>query len=378
MRVDLYLKHFPPQGSPLRVGTCKAVHGLASGLKDCGVQVTVLCEGPKPSVCHSPAGYDIVCYRNDRPYRSFRLSEDLERHVRMRAEQDALIVANGIFNPSVYGVGRAARRAGVPYVMAPHGAYDLPLFQRNPHLKWPYWYLYERPTLQAASAVQVLDERHREWTEHRGVQTPVVEVPNGYSPGDVRPRTALRWRRSGRVRLLYWGRMHVQQKGLDLLLEAFARLTSTIPMDLTLQGPDWHGEKRWILREIARLELDHHVHVLDPDFVHPPTELMADYDVVCMPSRYEGFGLSALEAMLAGRPVLVTELSGVAPHVVRAGGGVVVQPDVQSIVDGLVTLLENRADWQQMGLGAFHYVVENLSWKAIAQNAMFHYRQLVQ
>jgi len=296
----------------------------------------------------------------------------------MRAEQDALIVANGIFNPSVYGVGRAARRAGVPYVMAPHGAYDLPLFQRNPHLKWPYWYLYERPTLQAASAVQVLDERHREWTEHRGVQTPVVEVPNGYSPGDVRPRTALRWRRSGRVRLLYWGRMHVQQKGLDLLLEAFARLTSTIPMDLTLQGPDWHGEKRWILREIARLELDHHVHVLDPDFVHPPTELMADYDVVCMPSRYEGFGLSALEAMLAGRPVLVTELSGVAPHVVRAGGGVVVQPDVQSIVDGLVTLLENRADWQQMGLGAFHYVVENLSWKAIAQNAMFHYRQLVQ
>lgn len=377
MHVDLYLRHFPPRGGPLRVGTCKAVHGLASGLKMCGVDVAVLCEGPTASVFHSDAGYDVICHRTSYPYRSFRLSADLHRHLRMRADQSALVVVNGIFHPAVYALSRAARRSGVPYVVAPHGAYDRPLFQRNPHLKWPYWYLCERPALRSAHAVQVLDQRHRTWTQRRGIDTPTVEVPNGFAPEDVNPRTALRWRRNGRVRLLYWGRMHIQQKGIDLLLEAFAQLSDVIPMELTLQGPDWHGERKLVQETVARLGVSSKVRVLEPDFENSPPLVMSEYDIVCMPSRYEGFGLAALEAMLAARPVLVTGLSGIGPHVERSGCGVIVQPDVRSIVEGLTTLLERRALWPEMGRSGFDYALEYLNWRSIAERAIEHYRPLV-
>ena len=39
------------------------------------------------------------------------------------------------------------------------------------------------------------------------------------------------------------------------------------------------------------------------------------HDLFVLPSRFEGFGLSALEAMLAARPVLVSDVAGLAPHI---------------------------------------------------------------
>ena len=377
MNFYLYLKHFPGDGGPLRVGTSKAVHGLASGLAACGAQVSVLCEGRERVSRTAPAGYRVECFQNAGAYRSFRVTQQLQEFLQDKVDRASLIILNGIFHPAVFGVSRLVQRLGIPYVMAPHGAYDRPLFQRNAHLKWPYWFACEKPALRKALAIQVLDGRQDEWTLRRGINTPSVEVPNGFAAEDVYPESFLHWRAHGRVRLLYWGRMHIQQKGLDALLDAVAALAPSTQMELTLQGPDWHGEKQLLMRRAARLGLDGSARFLDPDFDTPPPRVMSDYDILCMPSRYEGFGLAALEGMLAGRPLLVSEPSGIARHVRASGCGVVVKPEKQAIERGLVELMDRRSEWRDLGRRGREYALQSLNWKAIAHTALERYQSLV-
>ncbi len=377
MNFYLYLKHFPSDAGPLRVGTSKAVHGLASGLAACGAQVSVLCEGDERVSFRSAAGYDVECFHNSGAYRSFRVARQLQTFIQDTVDRASLVILNGIFHPAVSGMSRLLRQCGLPYVMAPHGAYDRPVFQRNAHLKWPYWYAFEKPALRNALAIQVLDERQDKWTACRGIRTPSVEVPNGFATEDLYPESRLRWSGHGRVRLLFWGRMHTQQKGLDLLLDAVAALSATVPTELTVQGPDWHGEKLSLMRRATRLRIDGITRFLDPDFDTPPPEVMSEYDILCMPSRYEGFGLAALEGMLAARPLLVSEPSGIARHVLASGCGLVVKPNKNAVEEGLEQLVQRRSEWRDMGCRGREYALQTLNWNAIARAALDRYQALV-
>jgi glycosyltransferase involved in cell wall biosynthesis len=98
--------------------------------------------------------------------------------------------------------------------------------------------------------------------------------------------------------------------------------------------------------------------------------------VFCLPSRFEGFGLAALEAMLAARVLLVSGRAGIARHVAASGCGVVVEPTLARVGEGLLALLQRRAEWRGMGLAGRRYALANLQWKNIAASALEQYRRL--
>lgn len=101
------------------------------------------------------------------------------------------------------------------------------------------------------------------------------------------------------------GRLH-PQKGFDLLIPAFraAQLTG-VTLDIFGDGPD-----RAKLEALAAgdPQIVFHGHLPDP------TSAMAAVDAVAMPSRREPYGLVALEAMAAGRPLLVSHTDGLQDH----------------------------------------------------------------
>src|SRR5262249_11200581 len=150
---------------------------------------------------------------------------------------------NGMFHPSVFALGQWLRRLGVSYVVAPHGSYDRGVFQHNPHLKWPYWFLFERRLLERAQAIQVLDTRHADLLRDLGIDTRIIATENGVTPESVPEQSQLRWRcADGPVRLVYLGRIDAHYKGLDVLLDALARADARTT--LTLHGPDWGDRAR--------------------------------------------------------------------------------------------------------------------------------------
>jgi glycosyltransferase involved in cell wall biosynthesis len=375
MTLFIYARHFPLALGPKQEGVAKAVHGLAIALAESGMKVTVLCEGNRSGILEDPQGYEIHCFANPKQDASFQISPELCRYLQTEVQSGDRVLLNGIFNRSVYGVSRELKKLRIPYIIAPHDPYHPSIFRRNAQLKYPYWWLFERRLLRDARAVQVLDPRHAEWIAKLGIKTPVVSVPNGFDAADILPEERLVWDRSRSPQLFFLGRMDTYNKGLDLLIEAFAKFPQRAAAHLTIQGPDW-GDRAGLEAQAQALQADSFITFLDPDYQHSPSELALKYDIFCITSRFEGFSLSALEAMLAGRVLLVSEVAGIAPHVQASGCGVVVDPQVTSIQAGLQALLDCRDRWPEMGQRGRKYVLENLQWKQIAERAMQQYSEL--
>lgn len=376
MQVTVYLKHFPAVG-PTNDGVSTSIDGLASGLAENGANVTVLCEGPARRSVRTVGGYGVECFPNQKPFRTFALAPELTRYVAEQvAPRRGVCLVNGMFHPSSYTMGRCLRQHGVPYVMVPHDPYDPVVFRRNPHLKWPYWFLFERRLLRRARAIQVLDERHGAWLPSLGVDTQIIHTENGVAPGSVLAEPELNWREVNEpAHLMFLGRIDAYNKGLDILLDAFARVSMQANVRLTLQGPDW-GDRARLEKRAAEGMAAAWVRFLGPDYKLASPRLIAGHDVFCLPSRFEGFGLAALEAMLAGRVLLVSERAGIARHVRASECGVIVEPTAPGIGRGIVALLRRRAEWREMGLAGRRYALANLQWKSIAANALAQYEML--
>lgn len=115
------------------------------------------------------------------------------------------------------------------------------------------------------------------------------------------------------------GRLH-EQKGYDVLIRALAELPDARAV-IVGDGPD-----RPALEALAgqlgvadRLEL--------VGWRDDAREWLASFDVFTLPSRYEGFPLSIVEAMLAGTPVVATDVGSVPEAVLHGETGLLVRPD---------------------------------------------------
>lgn len=378
MKIYFYTKSFPPDCQLLQSeGTRKAVHGLASGLAECGADVTILCEGEADGLFAMPEGYSIQCFATAKANQSFSIPNGLKQFIRQKLDGSNIVVLSGIFQPSIHAVASYLKKCSIPYVMMPHDPYNPAIFRKNAQLKWLYWHLLERRVLVRAKAVQVLDARHATFLHSLRVKTPVIEVPNGFSPADVHAEDTLSWNTENAPQLFFLGRIDAHNKGLDLLLDAFAQMFKSNDVKLTLQGAD-KGDRQSLEKRATDLAVSDRTRFLSPDYTVSTPLLIKNYDVFCLPSRFEGFGLSALEAMLAGRVLLVSEVAGIAPHVEASGCGVIVAPTVAAIRQGLIELLERRSEWRAMGLKGREYALEHLRWDKIAFAALQQYQKLVE
>jgi glycosyltransferase involved in cell wall biosynthesis len=384
INIYLYVRHFPPEADRHHDGIVKAVHGLATGLVAAGTtlevsakqRVTVLSEGSatQRTSVQTTAGYTLECFANpiqSRP--SFRLSPALKAYIRS-IPPHSIVILNGIFHASIYAMSRLCRKHNVPYIIAPHDVYSPPMFARSPHLKWPYWWLLEKRMLQQAKAVQVLEVRQGEWLRRLGINTTLLTVSNGTIVGSGLANLGVQQHENSVPKLFFFGRMDRHHKGLDLLLKAFSIIVKQTPVELTIQGPN-EGDRPMLERQAQELAIP--VTFLDPEYQRSPVSIISQYDIFCLPSRFEGFGLSALEAMMAERVLLVSEVAGIAPHIEASGCGIVVAPTVTAIVQGLVTLLERRSEWQKMGLQGREYAIQQLDWNRIGAIALRQYLELM-
>jgi glycosyltransferase involved in cell wall biosynthesis len=374
----VYLRHFPAQGDRLNDGLTKVTHGLCAALAKGGAQVTILCESSatEDSICETEAGYRVRCFANPIQHRpSFNLSPSLRQFLQETDFQHSLFVLNGILHPTIYSVSHFLRRRGIFYIVAPHDVYHPRMFQKNRHLKIPYWFLLERRVLGAAKAIQVLSFDQARFLQDRGVKTPIFEVTNGLHEADLCPEESLIWSEGTSPRIFSFGRLDAHHKGLDLLIPAFAEFSDRVAATLTLQGPDG-GSKAQLKHQVNHLDLGDRVEFLDPEY-GSAAAIISRYDIFCLPSRFEGFGLTALEAMVAGRVLLVSREAGIARHVETSGCGVVVGPEPTAISAGLWHLHQRRTEWKAMGLRGRHYALRHLNWQVIGKTALDHYQHVV-
>ena len=166
------------------------------------------------------------------------------------------------------------------------------------------------------------------------VQGPVIRIPNTFRPVYDQP-DAGDAKRDG---LLFVGRL-VSVKGADLAIEALRQLRGRdVDTTLTICGD---GPERDALEQQVR-DADLEKAVTFEGWTEPD-ELAAHYrraELSLVPSRYEPFGIVALEAIASGCPVVVSETGGL-PEAVGDCGLLVPPDDATALADATERALQS-------------------------------------
>jgi glycogen(starch) synthase len=180
----------------------------------------------------------------------------------------------------------------------------------------------------------------------------------------------------GAPRLLCLGRLS-EEKGFDLALGAFALLRDAFPCArLIIAG---NGPARPTLeRQTAELGLAESVDFVGWVAPHEVPALMNAATVVVMPSRYEGFGLVALEAALMARPIVATRVGGLPEVVAHNDTGLLVEPEDSKALAAAISAL--LADWSmaaQMGQAGRLRAQNMFCWTRCVDAYTTLYRELI-
>lgn len=263
----------------------------------------------------------------------FSYSRALAPWLRENAGRFDAVVVHGIWSYPNLAVRRAARQAAKPYGVFVHGALD-PWFNRKyplKHLKKRLYWPLQYPVLRDARAVffTTATERDLAAISFSPNRWNALVVPYGISEPDGDPRAQVeafhaRWPQLRERRyLLYMGRIH-EKKGCDLLLQAFARVAAEAPdVDLVMAGPDQVGWQATLRKMAADLGLGSRVHW--PGMLTGDLKLGAlrAAEVFVLPSHQENFGIAVVEALAAGRPVLISNQVNIWPQIEAEGVGLV-------------------------------------------------------
>ena len=149
-----------------------------------------------------------------------------------------------------------------------------------------------------------------------------------------------------------------RRKGLDILLTALAELRHHHPdLDPLLLIAGAGPEQEALEQQVASLSLQASVRLLGRRNDAP--DLLGLADAFVLPSRREGMGVAALEAMAVGCPVVASRVGGLQITVKDELTGLLVPPeDPQALTEALARLLTDAELRQQMGLQGIEHIGE--------------------
>lgn len=123
------------------------------------------------------------------------------------------------------------------------------------------------------------------------------------------------------VQVGFLGRL-AQQKGVDILIEAVARMDRSCPVEVLVVGDG--AERNRLQSQAARMGLGDRVRFLGHR--QDALQAIAAVDVIALPSRWEGHSISLLECMALGKAIVATRIKGNVETIVDGCSGLLVEP----------------------------------------------------
>ncbi len=173
------------------------------------------------------------------------------------------------------------------------------------------------------------------------------------------------------TRVVAWhGRVQIDKKGLDVLLDAWDRICSARPDDdilllLVGNGRDADALRRRLASTQKTRWVDRYVFNR-----HELWAYLSAADLYTIPSRREGFAVAVLEAMACGLPPVCSDVPGVADAVPGGeddGGIIVPHENDQALSVALLRLLDDQALAQRLGAIARWRVEDQFSLQVVGQ-----------
>jgi glycosyltransferase involved in cell wall biosynthesis len=270
-----------------------------------------------------------------------------------------------------------------PLVITAHGSLGsylgVDLGRRDHMLHVAHNVIAER-VFRAADKVIALNRFERQHYIRLGVDPQKIAViPNGIVPNEFK-QGHYSFREEHGIEgpmLLFVGRL-AKIKGLDTLVQAFRLVKSQNFHDvkLVIVGEDW-GFKQNLLELRERSNISDDILILD----HPSREdIVSAYqasDMVVLPSNYETFSITILEAFACAKPVIATAVGGIPELVQNGETGLLIRPnDAEELSKAMTYLLREEGVGKKFGEAARWLVTHRFSMDTVAQRIEDLYNEL--
>lgn len=166
--------------------------------------------------------------------------------------------------------------------------------------------------------------------------------------------------------IAFLGRIDMYMKGLDVLFEAFSKLKNK-SVKLKFAG---NGKKKDfnMLKTLAeKLGINHRIEFLGRISEEEKKDFLGKSLFVVMPSRFEGWGISAIESSACGKPVIGTNIPGLKDAIIHNETGILIESENSDILAiEMEKLLINKDERNRLGNNGRVWA-KKFDWDRIAE-----------
>lgn len=368
--------------SPLHGGSAEVPYQLAKALAKRGHQVTVYTGDYKLGLeyIHSSPEIEVHPFKTWLGMAKFYITPGIINKAREEIRRFNVVHLHNYRTFQNIIVFHYIKKYGVPYVLQAHGS--LPRIMSRQKLKQMYDNIWGYRLLKGASRVIAVTKVEAEQYKSMGVSEDKVEIiPHGIdlsefdnlpARGGFRKKYGLS---DSEKIILYLGRIDTT-KGLDLLAKTFTGLSKGVDnARLVITGPD-DGYLPALKKLIKELKIEEKVLFTGPLYGQDKLNAYVDADVYVLPSFYEIFGITVLEALACGTPVIITDRCGLA-DVINGQVGLVVPYDQDQLQDALLRLLTDDDLREGFGKRGKSLVRKKFNWTKIAEQVEKMYQEIL-
>lgn len=354
------------KANPQRMnGVNKVVHQLATHQASLGHHVQVWGITPTPEGAYPNRTYETRLFQSWK--NKFRFDRQLAEAIR-KAPIDTAFHLHGGFIPEFYHAAKVLHASGHQYVFTPHGSYNTIALEKNHLVKSLYFPLFEKKVLDHAKCLHFLGQTELNAADKLAPEKEKVLIPNGQDLNELKFNFKPMDKLDGPI-FGFCGRMDAYTKGLDLLIEAFARYKNDFHSPGLLwmigDGEDLH----WLKQKAIEFGVSDQVVFYGSKYGEEKLNLIANMDVFLHPSRNEGLPMSVLEASSLLVPCIVSEETNMAATIREYEAGISLPANtVGDLLMAMRTALFEIRDrkWELKRYQARKMVQAEFDWKNIA------------
>ena len=166
--------------------------------------------------------------------------------------------------------------------------------------------------------------------------------------------------------ILFLGRLDIYQKGLDVLLKAFQQVSRRFP-NLRLIIAGGGRQEKHFKSMVAKSPARDKIELVGRVIGERKRGLLGNCLLVCMPSRFESWGIVAIEGGAAGKPVIGTKIRGLCDSIKDGETGILVAPERPNLLaEKMIYLIENENERKRLGCNGRLWA-KNFNWDDLAR-----------
>jgi len=275
----------------------------------------------------------------------FSRSKEANNWLGKNVQNYDLVMIHSVWGCLPIEASRISYNQRIPYVIWTHGSLDPSDLQKKKYAKKLLGPIMIRPILDRSGAIVCTAEMEAERLERYGAKARPKVLPLPINP-PVKPGERERFRKKFLLNdddfvLLFLSRIDYI-KGLNFLVPAMEKISANCPnIKLVIAGANWNGYEQNVRSWILEYKLEERVIIAGFLSGQDKYDAFAGSDCFVLPSMKENFGISVVEALSAGLPVMISNGVYIWEKIVRNGGGWACDYSLESVTETITNILNS-------------------------------------